>query len=90
MRSKAELYLRLVFGGLIATGCLQVCGCHQKVMVYGPSALPAALAPQADATAFEAAKATAAKKQLPGIPFYNHYGVAQRRWCGWSRRRRSV
>jgi len=75
MRSKAELYLRLVFGGLIATGCLQMCGCHQTVMVYGPSALPAALAPQADPTAFEAAKATAAKKQLPGIPFYNHYGV---------------
>jgi hypothetical protein len=40
-------------------------------MVFGPSALPAALAPGAS----EADKVTAAKKQIPGIPFYNHYGV---------------
>ena len=71
MRSRAELNLRLVFGVLIATGCLQVCGCHKTVMVFGPSVLPAALAPNAT----ESDKAEAAKKELPGIPFYNHYGV---------------
>ena len=71
MRSRAELYVRLVIVGMIATGCLQLCGCRKTVMVFGPSALPAAVPP--DAT--EDAKATAAKKELPGIPFYNHYGV---------------
>jgi hypothetical protein len=71
MRSRAELYLRLLFGGLIVTGCLQVCGCHKTVMVFGPSVLPASLAPNAT----ESEKAEAAKKGLPGIPFYNHYGV---------------
>jgi len=77
MRSIAEINLRLAFCGLIATCCLELCGCHQTVMVYGPSALPAALAPEKTATAadIEAAKVAAAKKQLPGIPFYNHYGV---------------
>jgi hypothetical protein len=71
MRSGTELYLRLIFAGMVLTGCLQVCGCHQTVRVFGPSVLPAALAP--DATDPE--KADHAKKELPGIPFYNHYGV---------------
>lgn len=73
MRTRAELYLRLVIVGLMATGCLQLCGCHQTVMVFGPSTLPNALAPS-DITDDDK-KATAAKRQLPGIPFYNHYGV---------------
>jgi hypothetical protein len=71
MRSRAESYLRRVIIGMMATGCLLVCGCHKTVMVLGPSALPAALAPNAS----EADKVAAAKKELPGIPFYNHYGV---------------
>ena len=73
MRSTAELYLRLAFGGLITTGCLQVCGCHQTVKVFGPSALPNALAPSDVKDDDE--KAAAAKKQMSGTPFYNHYGV---------------
>jgi hypothetical protein len=75
MRSSAEFYLRLVFAGMMATGSLQLCGCHKTVLVYGPSALPA-LTP-ADISDNDK-KAVAAKKQLPGIPFYNHYGVCSK------------
>jgi len=71
VRSRTESYLRRVMVGMMGTGCLLVCGCHTTVMVLGPSALPAALAPNAS----EADKVAAAKKELPGIPFYNHYGV---------------
>lgn len=71
MRSGTELYLRLVIAGMMTAGCLQACGCHTTAMVFGPSALPAGLAPNTT----DDAKAAAAKKQLPGIPFYNHYGV---------------
>ena len=65
------MYLRLALVGIIAAGCLQTCGCHTTAMVFGPSALPAGLAPGAT----DDEKATAAKRQLPGIPFYNHYGI---------------
>ncbi len=75
MRSRAEFYLRLVFVGMIATGSLQLCGCHKTVLVYGPSALPA-LAPSDISD--NGKKALAAKNQLPGIPFYNHYGVCSK------------
>ena len=77
MRSRAESYLRPVIVGSMAIGCLYFCGCHKTVMVFGPSMLPAALAPADYNTKdeLEAAKAAAAKKQLPGIPFYNHYGT---------------
>jgi hypothetical protein len=42
-------------------------------MVYGPSALPNAVAP--NQLGDDSAKKDAANKQLPGIPFYGHRGV---------------
>jgi hypothetical protein len=73
MSSRSNSYLRL---SLVAAylGVLQLCGCHKTAMVYGPSAIPAALPPGAT----EEAKKTAAEKELPGIPFYSHYGVCTR------------
>jgi hypothetical protein len=58
----------------VAGACIaifELCGCHQTVTVFGPSALPNALAP----TATKEDKKQAAENQLPGIPFYSHYGV---------------
>src|ERR1700761_7083607 len=75
MRSGSGLYFRLLIVGMAATGCLQLCGCHQTVLVYGPSALPAPPVLAGDPNSIEAAKVKAAKNKLPGIPFYNHYGV---------------
>ena len=69
--SRRESYLRLIFAGVMGIGASHLCGCHKTVMVFGPSALPAALAQPAD----DSAKAKAAKNELPGIPFYNHMGV---------------
>jgi hypothetical protein len=71
MRSWSWFCVRVVLAGVASAGAVLVCGCHKTVMVFGPSALPDALAP--NATDMQREKAAA--KELPGIPFYNHYGI---------------
>ena len=72
------LSLRLIIVGLAGAGFFQLCGCHQTVMVFGPSAIPAAPALTGEPAEVEAAKVNAARNELPGIPFYTHYGVCTR------------
>jgi len=71
MRSRSIFRMQLGSSALALATVFQLCGCHKTVMVFGPSALPDALPPAAT----DQEKQSAAEKQLPGIPFYNHYGV---------------
>jgi hypothetical protein len=57
-----------LFWLLLALPVLVVCGCHKTAMVFGPSIVPPAIDHESERKAAE-------KKELPGIPFFSHYGV---------------
>ena len=79
MRSWSWFCLRIGFAGVVSVGAVMVCGCHETALVYGPVAPPSETAPTAlSVDSDQAERHKVEKNKLPGIPFYNHYGVCTR------------